>query len=78
MDMNTEPVITDGYAIRRTRKLRGWSARALAKKVDLSAAQISRIENGLSQGSPEALRAIARALRVGMLEITKENARGGK
>jgi len=54
-----------GYLIKELRESRGWSLRQLADKADISAAELSRIENGKRQRpSRDTLNRLASCLRV--------------
>lgn len=59
----------NGERIRHLRRLRGWRLVDLAEKVDISAAYLSRIEQGQQEPSLEVLTKIADALGVPLAEI---------
>lgn len=61
-----------GAALRDLREDRGFSARHLAARADVSAAMISRIENGLVSPSISTLNALSRALGVPLVSLFRE------
>ncbi|MFI1393703.1 helix-turn-helix domain-containing protein [Streptomyces sp. NPDC020681] len=66
-----------GPRIRRARLERGWSLRALAREVGVSASLVSQIETGKSQPSVSTLYAITTALAIpleGLFEAEEEPA----
>ena len=66
--------ILDGEsALRVWRTYRGLTIDALAKKVGMTVASISRVETGKMRGKPALWRALAEALSVGVEEILPAN-----
>jgi transcriptional regulator with XRE-family HTH domain len=53
-----------GTRIKEVRLIRGYSVRELARRANMSASQVSRIESGKRYASPTMVAAIARALHV--------------
>jgi len=64
-----DDLIKGGNPVRIWRNYRGLTARALAKKANLSAAYISEIENGKKEGSISSLKKIATALEVDLDDL---------
>ncbi len=63
-----------GAALRDLRERRGVSARQLAAQAEVSAAMISRIENGLVSPSISTLNALSQALDVPLVSLFRETA----
>lgn len=62
-----------GRAIARFRNARGWSQERLAEIAGISRVTIARLETGARQdGTPETLRAVARALEVPLSAVMGE------
>ncbi|MEM9105291.1 MAG: XRE family transcriptional regulator [Pseudomonadota bacterium] len=61
-----------GRALRALREANGLTARDLAARSEVSAAMISRIENGQVSPSLATLQALARALEVPMVSLLRE------
>ncbi len=59
-----EAIAGGGNEIRAVREWRGLTQAQLAKKTGLTQGYVSQLENGASEGTPKALRAIANALAV--------------
>ena len=59
-----EAIARGGNEIRTVREWRGLTQAQLAKGTGLTQGYISQLENGASEGTPKALRAIASALDV--------------
>ena len=71
IDPQTATVKIDGHKITKLRWLRGWSIERLAGESKLSRQTVSKIETGLSRGTPRTLFAIAEALGVEPRELLK-------
>lgn len=69
---NIDPVI--GTTLRQLREARTVSARQLAKQSGISAAMVSRIENGQVSPSIATLGALARALDVPLISLFRDTA----
>lgn len=69
-----QPRIEDGIgaALRNLRQSRGQSARWVAERAGISAAMVSRIENGLVSPSIATLEALARTLEVPIATLFRE------
>ena len=65
-----------GSALRQLRKTRQLTARQLAANSDVSAAMISRIENGQVSPSISTLSALSKALEVPLVSLFRETASG--
>ncbi len=63
-----------GSALRDLREDRGLTARQLAEHAQISAAMVSRIENGLVSPSIATLNALSRALDVPLVSLFRETA----
>lgn len=61
--------------IRRYRKERGWTLEALSKRVDLSVAQLSKLETGKSEPSIDSLRRLAAVYGVAVSALTSSEGR---
>ena len=61
-----------GRALRALREANGLTARDLATRSEISAAMVSRIENGQVSPSLSTLQALARALEVPMVSLLRE------
>ena len=61
--------------IRRYRKERGWTLEALSKRVDLSVAQLSKLETGKSEPSIDSLRRLAAVYGVAVSALTQPEGR---
>ena len=64
-----------GVSLRDLRERRGLTARQLAANADVSAAMISRIENGQVSPSISTLSALSRALDVPLVSLFRETAK---
>lgn len=61
-----------GQNIRKLRRQRGWSQEELADRLDTAQSLISQIERGAIDTSFAKVIQIARALEVGLPELTKD------
>jgi transcriptional regulator with XRE-family HTH domain len=59
-----------GARVAAIRKLRGWTARELARKASVSYSLLTKVESGAAPASPAFIGAVARALRVDVPRIT--------
>jgi len=67
--MSRKSRIEVGLRVREARKMMSMTTTVLAKKVKISQAQISRLENGLQGFRQETLESIAKALKVNPAEF---------
>jgi transcriptional regulator with XRE-family HTH domain len=58
-----------GTRIAVLRKTRGWTARELARRANISYSLITKVESGVAPASPAFIGAVARALHVGVPQI---------
>lgn len=65
-----------GAALRQLRRAQGWSASQLATNAGISAAMVSRIENGQVSPSIGSLCALSSALDVPLVSLFRETASG--
>ena len=59
-----------GARVAAIRKLRGWTARELARQASVSNSLLTKVESGAAPASPAFIGAVARALRVDVPRIT--------
>ncbi len=59
-----------GARVGAIRKLRGWSARELARQASMSYSLLTKVESGAAPASPPFIGAVARALRVDVPRVT--------
>jgi transcriptional regulator with XRE-family HTH domain len=59
-----------GARVAAIRKLRGWTARELARQASVSYSLLTKVESGAAPASPAFIGAVARALRVDVPRIT--------
>ncbi len=59
-----------GARVAAIRKLRGWTARELARQASVSYSLLAKVESGAAPASPAFIGAVARALRVDVPRIT--------
>jgi transcriptional regulator with XRE-family HTH domain len=59
-----------GARVAAIRKLRGWTARELARRASVSYSLLTKVESGAAPASPAFIGAVARALRVDVPRIT--------
>ena len=71
----SDPDLAIGLSLRDLRERRGLSARQLAAAADVSAAMISRIENGQVSPSISTLNALSQALEVPLVSLFRETAK---
>ncbi|BAL87376.1 putative DNA-binding protein [Actinoplanes missouriensis 431] len=64
------PTYSDGDTIRRLREEQGLNLTQFAERVGKDRGYVSRIENGLANGSPATRLAMARVLNVPLTRIT--------
>lgn len=66
-----EPQPALGAAVKQLRERRGTTQEALAYEAGITTGTLSQLERGISNPSWGTLRAVARALGVSMVELTK-------
>jgi transcriptional regulator with XRE-family HTH domain len=59
-----------GTRVAAVRKVRGWTARELARRASVSYSLLTKVESGAAPASPAFIGAVARALRVDVPRIT--------
>src|SRR5215472_1307781 len=59
-----------GTRVAAIRKTRGWTARELARRANVSYSLLTKVESGAAAASPAFIGAVARALRVDVPRIT--------